>query len=153
MIQDFDMALSLLHQIKKLGVSVSMDDFGTGYSSLSNMRSFPFDKIKIDQSFVREIGRKAESIAIIRAVTSMCESLGITVTAEGVESSQQLKLLRAERCTEIQGFLVSKPCRAQDIPGLMSDFKGPGQNIFCDDLRDLESERLRVVVSRPSPQS
>jgi diguanylate cyclase (GGDEF)-like protein len=140
MIQDFDLALSLLHQIKKLGVSVSMDDFGTGYSSLSNMRSFPFDKIKIDQSFVREIGRKAESTAIIRAVTSMCESLGITVTAEGVESSQQMDLLRAERCNEIQGYLVSKPCRAQDIPSLMSDLKGAGwRKFFAGDVRDLPS--------------
>ena len=138
MIQDFDVALFLLHQIKKLGVSVSMDDFGTGYSSLSNMRSFPFDKIKIDQSFVRETGRKAESTAIIRAVTSMCESLGITVTAEGVESSQQVDLLRAERCNEIQGYLISKLCRAQDIPSLMSNFKGTGRRAFVvDDIRDL----------------
>jgi diguanylate cyclase (GGDEF)-like protein len=130
MIQDFDTAVSLLHQIKKLGVSISMDDFGTGYSSLTYMRSFPFDKIKIDQSFVREIGKKAESTAIIRAVTGMCDSLGITVAAEGVENSQQLNLLRAERCTEIQGYLVSRPRRARDIPNLISNFKGVSQNFF-----------------------
>jgi len=135
MIQDLDSALSLLHRIKKLGVSISMDDFGTGYSSLGHMRSFPFDKIKIDQSFVREIGKKAESTAIIRAVTGMCDSLGITVTAEGVENLQQLDLLRAERCTEIQGHLVSKPRRAQDIPDLISDFKGDSEIFFVVDRR------------------
>ncbi len=130
MIQDFDTALSLLHQIKKLGVSISMDDFGTGYSSLSHVRSFPFDKIKIDQSFVKEIGKTAESTAIIRAVTGMCDSLGITVTAEGVENLQQLDLLRAERCNEIQGYLFSKPRRAREIPNLISDFKGDRQNFL-----------------------
>jgi diguanylate cyclase (GGDEF)-like protein len=130
MIQDFDAALSLLHQIKKLGVSISMDDFGTGYSSLSHVRSFPFNKIKIDQSFVKEIGKTAESTAIIRAVTGMCDSLGITVTAEGVENLQQLDLLRAERCTEIQGYLFSKPRRAQEIPNLISDFKGDSRNFL-----------------------
>jgi diguanylate cyclase (GGDEF)-like protein len=134
MIQDLDAALSLLHRIKKLGVSISMDDFGTGYSSLGHMRSFPFDKIKIDQSFVREIGKKAESTAIIRAVTGMCDSLGITVTAEGVENLQQLNLLRAERCTEIQGHLVSKPRRAQDIPSVISDFKGDSRNFLGVDI-------------------
>jgi diguanylate cyclase (GGDEF)-like protein len=137
MIQDLDTALSLLHRIKKLGVSISMDDFGTGYSSLGHMRSFPFDKIKIDQSFVREIGKKAESTAIIRAVTGMCDSLGITVTAEGVENLQQLDLLRAERCTEIQGHLISKPRRAQDIPSLISDFKGDSQNFLGGDTHGL----------------
>jgi diguanylate cyclase (GGDEF)-like protein len=140
MIQDLDAALSLLRRIKILGVSISMDDFGTGYSSLGHMRSFPFDKIKIDQSFVREIGKKAESTAIIRAVTGMCDSLGITVTAEGVESLQQVDLLRAERCTEIQGYLVSKPRRAQDIPSLISDFKENSQSFFGDDKRGLPSE-------------
>jgi EAL domain-containing protein (putative c-di-GMP-specific phosphodiesterase class I) len=138
MIQDLDAALSLLRRIKILGVSISMDDFGTGYSSLGHMRSFPFDKIKIDQSFVREIGKKAESTAIIRAVTGMCDSLGITVT-EGVESLEQVDLLRAERCTEIQGYLVSKPRRAQDIPSLISDFEENSQSVFGDDVRGLPS--------------
>jgi predicted signal transduction protein with EAL and GGDEF domain len=139
MIQDLDAALSVLRRIKMLGVSISMDDFGTGYSSLGHMRSFPFDKIKIDQSFVREIGKKAESTAIIRAVTGMCDSLGITVTAEGVESLQQVDLLRAERCTEIQGYLISKPRPAQDIPSLISDFKAHRQNLLGDDMRVLPS--------------
>jgi predicted signal transduction protein with EAL and GGDEF domain len=127
MIHDFDSALSVLRQLKNLGVSISMDDFGTGYSSLSYLRSFPFDKIKIDQSFVREIGKKSDSTAIIRAVTGMCESLGIIATAEGVETAQQLSLLQAERCNEIQGFLVSRPCPAREIPGLIREFSETGR--------------------------
>ena len=91
MVHDIDAALSVLHQFKQLGISIVMDDFGTGYSSLGYLRSFPFDKIKIDQSFVRGLGTKSDSTAIIRAVTGMCDSLGITATAEGVETAQQLK--------------------------------------------------------------
>jgi EAL domain-containing protein (putative c-di-GMP-specific phosphodiesterase class I) len=95
------------------------------------LRSFPFDKIKIDQSFVRELGKKSDCMAIIRAVTGMCESLGITATAEGVETAQQLSFLQAEKCTEIQGYLVSKPRPARDIPGLIRDFSRKGrQELF-----------------------
>jgi diguanylate cyclase (GGDEF)-like protein len=128
MVHDFDAALAILHQLKKLGVSISMDDFGTGYSSLSYLRSFPFDKIKIDQSFVRELGKKADCIAIIRAVTGMCDSLGITATAEGVETAQQLSLLHAEKCTEIQGYLVSKPRPAHEVPDLIGNFGRTGRD-------------------------
>jgi len=123
MIHDLDAAVFELRQLKELGVSISMDDFGTGYSSLSYLRSFSFDKIKIDQSFVRELGNKTDCAAIIRAVIGMCETLGATVTAEGVETEQQLNLLRAERCTEIQGYLISKPLPAREIPPmLIGDF-------------------------------
>jgi diguanylate cyclase (GGDEF)-like protein len=127
MVHEFDATLSMLHQLRQLGVSISMDDFGTGYSSLSYLLSFPFDKIKIDQSFVRGLGSKSDCTAIIRAVTGMCDSLGITVTAEGVETTQQLGLLYAERCTEIQGYLVTKPCPAQEIPTFIRDFSGSFQ--------------------------
>jgi diguanylate cyclase (GGDEF)-like protein len=133
MVHDFDTALSVLHELKELGVGISMDDFGTGYSSLSYLRSFPFDKIKIDQSFVRELGNRSDCTAIIRAVTGMCESLGITATAEGVETEQQLSLLRAEKCTEIQGFIVSRPRPAREIPGLIRDFsRTMRQDLFRD---------------------
>jgi predicted signal transduction protein with EAL and GGDEF domain len=138
MIDDFDAALSVLHQLKQLGVSIAMDDFGTGYSSLSYLRSFPFDKIKIDQSFVRELGKKSDCTAIIRAVTGMCDSLGITATAEGVETLQQLSLLHAEKCTEIQGYIVSKPRPAQEIPGLITDFSQNGRQ---DLFRSMSSRR------------
>lgn len=127
MVHDFDAAVSELHQLKALGVSISMDDFGTGYSSLSYLRSFPFDKIKIDQSFVRGLGNKSDCIAIVRAIIAMCKSLGMTITAEGVETEQQLGLLRAEGCTDIQGYLVSKPCPAREVPMLIRDFSWNGR--------------------------
>jgi EAL domain-containing protein (putative c-di-GMP-specific phosphodiesterase class I) len=122
MVHDFEAAISDLKQLKELGIGIAMDDFGTGYSSLSYLRCFPFDKVKIDQSFVRELGIKPDGVAIIRAVVGMCESLGASVTAEGVETDQQLDLLRNERCTEIQGYLVSEPRAARDIPTLINDF-------------------------------
>jgi diguanylate cyclase (GGDEF)-like protein len=121
MVHDFDTTLSMLHQLRQLGISISMDDFGTGYSSLSYLLSFPFDKIKIDQSFVRGLGNKPDCTAIIRAVTGMCANLGITVTAEGVETAQQLSMLHAERCTEIQGYLFARPRPAQEIPAFISE--------------------------------
>ena len=133
MIHDFDAALSMLHQLKALGVGISMDDFGTGYSSLSYLRSFPFDKIKIDQSFVKGLGHNADCRAIIRAVTGMCGSLGIIATAEGVETARQLSLLHAENCTEIQGYVVAKPCPAHEIARFIEDFgQVTRKNLFPD---------------------
>jgi len=96
-----------------------MDDFGTGYSSLSYLRSFPFDKIKIDQSFVRDLCAKPDSIAIVRAVAGLGTSLGMMTTAEGVETHAQLAQLRAECCTEVQGYLLSRPCPASEVIGLL----------------------------------
>jgi predicted signal transduction protein with EAL and GGDEF domain len=110
-----DANLAILHQLRELGVSISMDDFGTGYSSLSYLRSFPFDKIKIDRSFVSELATREDSMAIIRAVTGLGRSLGIVTTAEGVENDAQLELLRREGCTQAQGYLFSKPRPASDV--------------------------------------
>ncbi|MGH6798257.1 MAG: putative bifunctional diguanylate cyclase/phosphodiesterase, partial [Roseiarcus sp.] len=95
--------LATLHRLRSLGVSVSMDDFGTGYSSLSYLRAFPFDKIKIDRSFVRELSEGGGSTAIVRAVAGLGSSLGISTTAEGVETDEQFVWLRREGCTEMQG--------------------------------------------------
>jgi EAL domain-containing protein (putative c-di-GMP-specific phosphodiesterase class I) len=122
MIDDAGKALAVLRQLKDLGVRIAMDDFGTGYSSLSYLRSFPFDKIKIDQSFVRELGRKSDSTAIVRAVTGLCGSLGVTATAEGVETEEQLAMLRAEQCSEVQGYLVSRPRPAREIVTMLDEF-------------------------------
>ena len=110
LIQDSD-AVGTLHRLRALGVRIVMDDFGTGCSSLSYLRSFPFDKIKIDQSFVRDLAEGGESMAIVRAITGLGNGLGIATTAEGVETSEQLALLRQEGCTEVQGYLfsVAKP--------------------------------------------
>ena len=98
-----------------------MDDFGTGYSSLSYLRSFPFDKIKIDRSFVSELATRDDSMAIVRAVTGLGKSLGISTTAEGVETSEQLALLRLEGCTEVQGYLFSPPRPAGEVEGMLSN--------------------------------
>jgi len=98
-----------------------MDDFGTGYSSLSYLRSFPFDKIKIDRSFVRELVERPDCVAIIRAVAGLGASLGIATTAEGVETLEQLDRLRREGCTEVQGFLFSRPRPASEIGELMPE--------------------------------
>ena len=100
--------LATLHALRALGVRISMDDFGTGYSSLSYLRSFPFDKIKIDRSFVRDLGSSADSQAIVRAIISLGTSLGITITAEGVETEHDLACLKAEGCNEGQGYLFAR---------------------------------------------
>jgi predicted signal transduction protein with EAL and GGDEF domain len=94
----------ILLSIKQLGVRISMDDFGTGYSSLGNLRSFPFDKIKIDKSFIADLSKRPDAAAIIRAILTLGRSLGMTTTAEGVETRDQLAYLRAEGCMEVQGF-------------------------------------------------
>ncbi len=96
-----------------------MDDFGTGYSSLNYLRSFPFDKIKIDQSFVSAMTNKDGSRAIVRAMTAMASSLGIRTTAEGVETQEQLAWLRAAGCDEAQGFLFARALPAAELPSLI----------------------------------
>src|SRR6202790_4909041 len=100
--------LATLHALRARGVRISMDDFGTGYSSLSYLRSFPFDKIKIDQSFVRDLGANRDAQAIVRSIISLGMGLGVTITAEGVETEAELSCLRAEGCNEGQGFLFSR---------------------------------------------
>jgi len=112
--------VATLHRLRALGVRVALDDFGTGYSSLGYLRSFPFDKIKIDRSFVKELTESSDCLAIVRAVAGLGASLGICTTAEGVETQEQLERVRAEGCTEAQGFLISKPGPAGDIAGLLA---------------------------------
>jgi EAL domain-containing protein (putative c-di-GMP-specific phosphodiesterase class I) len=115
--------LDVLHQFRKLGVRICMDDFGTGYSSLSYLRRFPFDKIKIDRSFIRELGKENDSVAIIRAVMRLGSSLGMITTAEGVETEQQLEILRAEGCMQAQGYLFSKAKPASEIPAMLQNIR------------------------------
>ena len=109
LIDDFSRALSILRRLKALGVRIAMDDFGTGYSSLSYLQSFPFDKIKIDQSFIKNLDRNPQSAAIIRAVIGLGHGLDLPVVAEGVETSEQLAFLTRESCGEVQGYLIGKP--------------------------------------------
>jgi len=117
--------LATLHALRALGVRISMDDFGTGYSSLSYLRSFPFDKIKIDQSFVRDLGANREGQAIVRSIISLGVGLGVTITAEGVETEAELSCLRSEGCHEGQGFLFSRARPNAEVVGLLQDQLSP----------------------------
>jgi diguanylate cyclase (GGDEF)-like protein len=119
LLNDSDMVLSILKELKLLGVSISMDDFGTGYSSLSYLHKFPFDKIKIDQCFIRGLF-DSDGLAIVRAVIALGRSLGIDVIAEGVETAEQLQTLRDEGCPQAQGYLFSRPRPAAELAPFMS---------------------------------
>ena len=112
-------ALDVLRQIHELGVQLAMDDFGTGYSSLTSLRSFPFDKIKIDRSFVKDLCDSPAGEPVVRAVIALGQGLNIRITAEGVETAEQLARLRIEGCTEVQGFLISPPRPATEIPRML----------------------------------
>ena len=120
LLQNSEATLAVLHELRGFGVRISLDDFGTGYSSLSYLRSFPFDKIKIDRSFVTELATRDDSMAIVRAVTGLGKSLGIVTTAEGVETEAQFDLLRREGCTQAQGYLFSKPRPAAEVEAMLS---------------------------------
>lgn len=115
--------LSMLHDLRALGVRIAMDDFGTGYSSLGYLQSFPFDKIKIDGSFIRSAGNEMTALAIIRAITGLGTSLGMMTTAEGVETADQLKLIREEGCGEAQGYLFSRARPASEVTDFIEKFK------------------------------
>ena len=129
LLQDNRAVLDVLHQIRELGVRISMDDFGTGYSSLSYLRSFPFDKIKIDRSFIRELGKENDCVAIIRAVTRLGRSLGMITTAEGVETEEQLRFLRDHACDEMQGYYFSKPVPAHEFERLVANHLACGKPV------------------------
>ena len=113
LMQDSEAVIATLHRLRALGIRIALDDFGTGYSSLSYLRRFPFDKIKIDRSFIREIDNP-DTAAIVRAVVALGAHLGTAITAEGVETQAQLERVREEGCTDVQGFLLSRPLSAED---------------------------------------
>ncbi len=121
LLQENDANLETLHALRDLGLRISMDDFGTGYSSLSYLRAFPFDKIKIDRSFVSGNGAEGDSMAIIRAIASLGASFGMTTVAEGVETAEQMQRIRDEGCTDVQGYLISRPISATDIGRMFED--------------------------------
>jgi len=129
LLQDTETTLSMLNALRALGVRISMDDFGTGYSSLGYLRKFPFDKIKIDRSFIQDLAEKPDSIAIVRAVASIGSALGMTTTAEGVETEEELAQLRREGCTEVQGYLFSRPRPAAEIAGLIAQHRAPLRSV------------------------
>ena len=119
LVRDKNRALATLRQLKALGVRIAMDDFGTGYSSLSNLRAFPFDKIKIDGSFIRSADSNDEAATIVRAVLGLGRGLGLPVLAEGVETEGELAFLAAEACTEAQGYFLGRPGPIEDYRGLV----------------------------------
>ena len=127
LLQDTPGTLAALRQLRGMGIGIALDDFGTGYSSLSYLRNFPFNKIKIDQSFVRGLQNDRESKSIIRAITGLGQSLSMKTTAEGVETVEQLDILRQEGCTEVQGYFFSRPCPVAELHTLFGAFHGPSR--------------------------
>ncbi len=125
LLQNKETTLALLHQLRALGIRIAMDDFGTGYSSLTYLQCFPFDKIKIDRSFVKDITENTGSLNIVRAVAALANGMGMTATAEGVETSEQLDKITSEGCTEMQGYLFSKPLPASEIERLFLSGREP----------------------------
>jgi EAL domain-containing protein (putative c-di-GMP-specific phosphodiesterase class I) len=120
LLNDTEETLAILAELRHLGVRLAMDDFGTGYASLSYLQKFRFDKIKIDQSFVRSLGTDVNAAAIIRAVVGLSDALGMTTNAEGVEKDEQMELLRAYGCHEVQGFRYWAPMPAEALHALMA---------------------------------
>ena len=123
-ISNLEKTLEALHSLRALGVRIALDDFGTGYSSLSYLRSFPFDKLKIDQSFVRDLTLDGNANAMIRAITTLADALGMETLAEGVEDEAQAAILRQEGCHQIQGYLLSKPIDADAVHDFIADMSG-----------------------------
>jgi diguanylate cyclase (GGDEF)-like protein len=140
-IDNIETTLASLHSLKALGVRVALDDFGTGYSSLSYLRSFPFDKIKIDRSFIEDLLAHDGATAIIKSITSLAEALGMETTAEGVETIDQLDILREHGCNQIQGYYFSKPVPAREVGAMF------GQQMQKEQLSAAEVRELGVAVS------
>ena len=129
LLHDNELTLAMLHQLKKLGVRIAMDDFGTGYSSLNYLRRFPFDKIKIDRSFIKDVAEKDGSWSIVQAVVGIAKARNVTTTAEGVETQEQLEMLRALGCTEMQGYLFSAPKPAAEIIKLIAPRRARARSV------------------------
>ncbi|MBM1170581.1 putative bifunctional diguanylate cyclase/phosphodiesterase [Microvirga arabica] len=123
LLQDNEATVSMLHDLRRLGVRIAMDDFGTGYSSLSYLRSFPFDKIKIDQSFVREMSQRSDCLAIVQSVANLGSSLGMPTVAEGVETEEHLRQIQAAGCTDAQGYYFGRPRPARDLVHTLADLR------------------------------
>ena len=124
LVEDRDRALSILRALKRQGIGLALDDFGTGYSSLSYLRTFPFDSIKIDRSFISNLALDASSLAIAEAVMDLGRALDLAIVAEGVETAEQLQILAARRCDQIQGFLFSRPQPAAKVMQVLDEAFG-----------------------------
>ncbi len=117
-----DATRAALHALREMGVHIAMDEFGTGYSSMSQLRSFPFDRIKIDRSFVDGSAINANDAAIVRTITGLGAILGIRTTAQGVETAEQLAQMRSQGCTEVQGFLLGRPVAEKELSAVITAF-------------------------------
>jgi EAL domain-containing protein (putative c-di-GMP-specific phosphodiesterase class I) len=126
LVDDLPRALAILRRLKALGVRIAMDDFGTGYSSLSNLQAFPFDKIKIDRSFISNLQRNSQAATIVRAVIALGRGLNLPVVAEGVETREQLAFLSSEACSEVQGYLFGRPLPIADYAAIVGRDAPPG---------------------------
>jgi EAL domain-containing protein (putative c-di-GMP-specific phosphodiesterase class I) len=122
--EESEKTLTTLHRLKQLGVRIALDDFGTGYSSLSYLRSFPFDKIKVDRTFVSDLAEGTENVVIVQAVVSIARALGMTTTAEGVDTPGQRDFLKALGCDEAQGYLFSAPVALERVPEIIAGWTG-----------------------------
>ena len=138
LVHDNGDAVAMLAEIKALGVRITMDDFGTGYSSLAYLQRFPFDKIKIDRSFVSQLGGRPNTRAIVRAMVQLGRSLAVPICAEGVETEGQLTQLRDEGCQKAQGFLFARPVPADDVITMMAEWPAA----------QVPPQRLRAVANR-----
>jgi EAL domain-containing protein (putative c-di-GMP-specific phosphodiesterase class I) len=139
-------ALAMLQTLREIGVRVALDDFGVGYSSLGYLRSFPFDRIKIDQSFVRGASNDPVGHAIVRTIASLGQSLGMMTVAEGVETEEQMARITADGCTDVQGYLISRPIPPEQIDGFLSS---RSENVF----RNVHAAKpLREKIPPPSPE-
>ncbi|MCE1237792.1 MAG: EAL domain-containing protein [Hyphomicrobiales bacterium] len=138
---DTEATLATLAQLREFGVRIAMDDFGTGYSSLGYLRRFAFDKVKIDQSFVRDLDETPDAVAIVRAVTSLCSSLGITTTAEGVETEAQRDRLLQEGCDQFQGWLYGRPMPACAVAAHLASEAAKSRAVATAESGTLPSER------------
>lgn len=142
LMEDVHQSEAMLMELKELGVKLSLDDFGTGYSSLSYLKRFPFDKVKIDQSFVREISTSQSDNVLVKVIVSMAHGLGLKVIAEGVETEAQCEILRTHVCDEIQGYFFSKPISAQAIEDLFAE----GRQLPPHLLRLKKPQRTLLLV-------
>jgi EAL domain-containing protein (putative c-di-GMP-specific phosphodiesterase class I) len=139
LLQNSEETLSVLHQLRALGIRIALDDFGTGYSSLGYLRSFPFDKIKIDRSFIRDVDTNNDSAVIVGAIVGIARGLGMTTVAEGVETVEQLAKVRVHGCAKVQGYLFSRPRPADEVPALIRTLRVP------EDARPGRDREIDVV--------
>jgi len=119
-IDDETHTLKIMHKLKAMGIRIAMDDFGTGYSSLSTLQSFPFDKIKIDRSFIQDVHFNEQRAAIVRSTLLLGAALNIPILAEGVEIESELNFLRSEKCNSVQGFFFGKPMNRAQVRQMLS---------------------------------